>query len=278
MDDLPTLGLLTGISYVSGLDYYKHINERFARIAKDTPRLAGAVMVPNPPMVMVSVNCDRYATSLVAEDWPAVAEYLLTAVGRLVAAGADVLCIASNTGHIAAEHIAARHPALQLLHIADTTARYAESRGWRKVGLLGTAITMRQPFLKERLARHRLDVLVPEGLEDQETLFGIIMHELSAGRLPAAAREFVCSLVSEMAARGADAVILGCTELELLFDGETDMDLQGPHASDRAPSVSGRAAVPAPALPLLPSGRVHMEAAACLAAGIRGVSEYMPSR
>lgn len=289
LDDLPTLGLLTGISYVSGLDYYRHINENFDAAAQ-ARGFIGLVMAPNPQMVLVSVNCDRYASSLIAADWDTVHAYLLQAVARLVAAGAEVLCIASNTGHIAAERIAAAHPSLPLLHIADCIARHARARGWRRLGLLGTAITMQQPFLQARLARHGLDITVPAAAVDQERLFRIIMEDLSRGRFPREARVFIARVVRDLAARGVEAVILGCTELELLVEGtegdsgtgaDQSQDAEGDIANERdggeradrrQTSSDGIDMV----LPLLPSGRLHMDAAVRVAAGLDTVADYLP--
>ena len=181
-------GVLTGISYVSGIDYYKGINELVrSRIPK------GHLFSPNPMMVMISVDCDQYAYNLINKNWSGVQKYLLTGsrvsawttlyarpnsnhtyqsgVDKLVKAGIDFLVIASNTGHIGVPAIRHRYPDLPILHIADCTARAITAQGIKCVGLLGTEPTMRERFLIARLEQHGLRVLVPDSEQDMSRIF-----------------------------------------------------------------------------------------------------------
>ena len=121
------LGLLTGVSYQSGLDYYKNINEQYMQLV---PK--GKLMPPNPSLVMVSVDCDEYASMLVAKEWDAVSQYLSRGVERLVKAEPDCcLVICSNTAHLAVPLVRQLHPTLPILHIADVTARATPAEAFK---------------------------------------------------------------------------------------------------------------------------------------------------
>ena len=169
-----SLGILTGISYVSGVDYYKGIHER---VLAETPKRF--LMPPNPHIVMVSVDCDEYAQYLTSGDFEAVSAYLLKGVDKLVAAGCDLLVIASNTGHICVPTVEAAYPDLRVLHIADCCAYQMKQRGITDVGLVGTQPTMEQAYLYDRLARHGIRTVVPENGATRAEVYRIIYEELS---------------------------------------------------------------------------------------------------
>ena len=213
-----TLGILTGISWVSGRDYYSEINT-----ACVSASVVGKVIPPNPLIVMVSVDCDEYASLLDAQAWKEVAHYLADGVARLVAAGADLLCIASNTGHICLPEVARRFPTLGYVHIADCTARAVLhdlnadlDLGDVVVGLLGTEPTMRQNYLKDRLALHGIKTIVPEADAELAQIFDFIKTELGADIFKPSTKQYFVSSIARLVARGARGVILGCTEIELL--------------------------------------------------------------
>eukprot|EP00729_Bicosta_minor_P011019 gene11019-13632_t len=155
------LGVLSGISYVSGIDYYKGINEGYAALVGKKH-----LMPPNPLMVMVSVDCDVYAKMLVAREWEGVSQHLLKGIDRLVLAGCNMICIASNTGHIVYPAITSKYPDVSVLHIADATAAAIKAKGLDTVGLLGTEPTMRERYLRDRLQHHGITTLIPEKDED----------------------------------------------------------------------------------------------------------------
>lgn len=232
----PTLGILTGISYVSGLDYYKGINER---VLANTPKCH--LMSPNPSLVMVSVDCDEYVYYLNTKSFGEVAEYLLTGVRRLVAAGCDILVIASNTGHICVPAVEEEFPNLKILHIADCCAFELKNQGFSRVGLIGTKPTMEEDYLKSRLLRHGITTLVPEEEQAQEEIYRIIYEELSYNVFLDESRIKMVKAIRELGEQGAEACILGCTEIELLVQQE--------HV---------------PNFPLLPSAEIHIRAAANL--------------
>jgi aspartate racemase len=153
-------------------------------------------------------------------DWHALTGLMIEAAGRLERGGADMILICTNTMHRMANEVAASVSA-PLLHIADPTAEAIKAAGKRRVGLLGTAFTMEQDFYKGRLAeRHGLQVLVPQE-EDRRSVHRIIYEELVAGQIRADSRETYRSVIARLIEQGAEAIILGCTEIMLLV-GEED--------------------------------------------------------
>jgi aspartate racemase len=244
----PTLGILTGISYVSGLDYYKGINEI---VMAGRPK--GHLMAPNPAIVMVSVDCDLYAHYLTLKDFEAVDEHLLAGVRKLVAAGCDLLVIASNTGHICVPVVEVQFPKLKILHIADCCAYQMKKQGFTKVGLVGTKPTMEEDYLKSRLARHGITTLVPEAEQTREEIYEIITQELSYNVFRDESRARMVNVIRELEAQGVEACILGCTEIELLVQQE--------HL---------------PTLPLIPSAAIHIQSAAGILLGKVALEAYTP--
>lgn len=152
-------------------------------------------------------------------DWTGLAERMVEAARRLEAGGADILLICTNTMHRMADAVQ-EAIAIPLLHIADPTAERIKSAGIRTVGLLGTAFTMEQNFYKGRLAtRHGLDVIVPDDA-DRATVHRIIYEELVAGKILPASRDAYRAVIARLVDAGAEAVILGCTEIMLLIRPE----------------------------------------------------------
>ncbi len=243
----PGLGILTGISYVSGLDYYKGINEK---VMAGTPRCH--VMSPNPPMVMASVDCDEYVHYLTHAS-ARVADHLLAGVRSLVAAGCNTLVIASNTGHMAVPAIVDEFPELGVLHIADCCAAELKGRGFSRVGLIGTKPTMAEDYLKSRLMLHGITTLVPEDEQIQDEIYDIICQELSYNVFRDESRAKMVEVIRGLEARGAEACILGCTEIELL--------VQEKHVPD---------------FPLLPSAEIHIQAAANVLLGKLELEDVLP--
>ena len=244
----PKLGILTGISYVSGLDYYKGINEK---VLADTPRCHS--MSPNPPIIMASVDCDEYVHYL-THSFAKVADHLLVGVRSLVAAGCDMLVIASNTGHIAVPAIVNQFPDLGVLHIADCCAAELKGQGFSRVGLIGTKPTMVEDYLKSRMLLHGITTLVPEDEQTQDEIYDIICQELSYNVFRDESRTKMVDVIRGLEARGAEACILGCTEIELLVQEE--------HV---------------PGFPLLPSAEIHIQTAANVLLGKVELGDVLPA-
>lgn len=205
------IGLIGGMSWKSSAEYYRLINEG----VRD--RLGG---LHSARCLLWSFDFADIEVLQRTDRWGEAAALMVDAAERLERAGADFLVIATNTMHIAAPQIQAAVK-LPLLHIADPTAARIKAAGFSRVGLLGTAFTMEQDFYKGRLTdRHGLEVLVPDDA-DRVTVHRIIYDELVQGRVVAASRLAYRDVIARLIARGAEAIILGCTEIMLLV-GEQD--------------------------------------------------------
>lgn len=205
------IGLIGGMSWESSAEYYRIIN----RGIRD--RLGG---VHSARSLMWSVDFGEIERLQHQGEWDRLAEEMRDAARRLERGGADFLLLCTNTMHRMADEITTA-VAIPLLHIADPTAEAIRAAGFRRVGLLGTAFTMEQEFYKGRLrTTHGLDILVPEA-EDRRIVHGIIYRELVAGHVLPASREAYREIIARLVARGAEAVILGCTEIMLLVS-DTD--------------------------------------------------------
>ncbi len=218
------IGLIGGMSWKSSAEYYRLINEG----ARD--QLGG---LHSARCLLWSFDFADIELLQRTDRWEEAAALMVDAAQRLERAGADFIVIATNTMHTAAPQIEAAVK-LPLLHIADPTAERIKAAGLRRVGLLGTAFTMEQDFYKGRLVdKHGLEVLVPDAA-DRATVHRIIYEELVRGEIVAASCEAYRQVIARLIARGAEAIILGCTEIMLLV-GEADsavplFDTTGLHA------------------------------------------------
>jgi aspartate racemase len=201
-----TIGLIGGMSWESSAHYYATLNRETAR------RLGG---LHSAPVILNSVDFAPIEALQRAGDWAAAGDILADVARNLAAGGAEVLGLATNTMHIVADAIAAATP-MQFIHIADPTAAALLADGYGTVGLLGTRFTMEMPFYRERLEARGLEVLVPE--IGRTNLNGIIYEELCLGVVREESRRIYVDAIAALAARGAEAVILGCTEINMLID------------------------------------------------------------
>ncbi len=204
------IGLIGGMSWESSAEYYRIINQA----VRD--RLGG---LRSARCLMWSFDFGEIEALQHAGRWDDAAALMIDAARRLERGGADFFLICTNTMHRMAEQVQAA-VAIPLLHIADATAERIKAQGFRRVGLLGTAFTMEQDFYKGRL-RHRfgLDVLVPEA-DDRAVVHRVIYQELVQGRAEPASRDAYRAVIARLVERGAEAVILGCTEIMLLVKPE----------------------------------------------------------
>ncbi|WP_421233460.1 aspartate/glutamate racemase family protein [Aeromonas jandaei] len=200
------IGLLGGMSWESTVSYYQALN-RGVRA-----KLGG---LHSARVLLNSVDFAGIERLQHAGDWPATARLLAAEARKLQDGGADFLLIGTNTMHKVAPEIEAAID-IPLLHIADATARRLQADGIQRVGLLGTRFTMEQDFYKGRLQTHfGLEVLVPAEAE-RERVHRIIYDELCLGEIRDASRAEYLAIIAGLAAAGAEAVILGCTEIALL--------------------------------------------------------------
>lgn len=200
------IGMIGGLSWESSAEYYRIIN----RLAQQ--RLGG---VHSARTLMYSFDFGEIESLQHSGDWQAATRLLIDAAQRLERGGADFLLICSNTMHRMADDVAAAI-SIPLLHIADATAKRINEAGIGRVGLLGTAFTMEQDFYKGRLARRfGLDVIVPKS-DDRQTVHDVIYRELVRGEVRSESRARFRAVIDRLVADGAEAVILGCTEIMLL--------------------------------------------------------------
>lgn len=208
---MKTIGLLGGMSWESTVGYYRAINEGVRKA------LGG---LHSARIVLYSVDFDPIEKMQHAGDWAATADALSMAAKRIQAAGADFLLICTNTMHKVAPDVQAAVD-IPLLHIADATGERLAREGIESVGLLGTAFTMEQAFYKDRLVdRFGLNVLVPVE-KDRQIVHDVIYQELCLGKVVEESKGQYLRVIDQLAAEGAEAVILGCTEIGMLV-GQAD--------------------------------------------------------
>jgi aspartate racemase len=224
---MKTIGLIGGMSWESSIEYYRIINEETKK------RLGG---LHSAKSVMVSVDFAEIETLQHEGHWDEAGQMLAKVAQDVERGGADLLVLCTNTMHkVADEMQASVH--IPLLHIADATAQRIKAAGLTRIGLLGTRFTMEQDFYKGRLIeKHGLEVLTPDEVE-REIVHCVIYDELCLGLIQDESREAYKRIMAGLVERGAQGIILGCTEIELLV-----------HAQDCA-------------VPLFPTTRIHAEAA-----------------
>ncbi|WP_288352999.1 aspartate/glutamate racemase family protein [uncultured Marinobacter sp.] len=203
---MKTIGLLGGMSWESTQTYYRLINEGVKS------RLGG---LHSAKLVLYSVDFAEIEALQHQGDWPATARILSGAALSLENAGADFLMIGTNTMHKVAPEVEEAIN-IPLLHIADATAKVLTQDNIQRVGLLGTRFTMEQAFYRERLEAAGIEVVTPDAPQRAE-VHRVIYEELCQGEIQAASREAYLAVINSLAEQGAQAVILGCTEIGLLI-------------------------------------------------------------
>lgn len=205
------LGLIGGMSWESSAHYYRMINEQ----VRDA--LGG---MHSARLLLWSFDFADIEAMQRAGDWGAATQAMVAVARQLEGAGATAVVICTNTMHLMAEEVQAAI-GVPLLHIADPVGEAIQSLGLARVGLLGTAFTMEQDFYRVRLAqRYGLEVLVPEA-DDRTHVHRIIYEQLVQGRVLDASRVVYQGVMQRLVDRGAQAIILGCTEIMLLV-GDDD--------------------------------------------------------
>lgn len=203
------------MSWESTAEYYRLANVLVAE------RLGG---LHSARLLLASVDFAGIEELQRAGDWAGAGAELAEVARSLQAGGAELLVLCTNTMHLVADAVTAAVD-LPLLHIGDVTADAVRAAGLRRVGLLGTAFTMEQPFLRERLGSHGLDVLVP-GADDRALVHRVIYDELCRGVVREESRAAYREVMARLVADGAEGIVLGCTEIELLVgDGDADVPL-----------------------------------------------------
>ena len=201
-----TIGMLGGMSWESSAEYYRLANELVRE------RVGG---LHSADCILLSVDFADIESLQASGSWDDAGKLLANAAGRLEAAGADLLLLCTNTMHKVADQVAdaVRIP---LLHLADATAAAIQDAGLRTVGLLGTAFTMEQDFYRDRLRSNGLTVLVPDA-DNRALVHSVIYEELCLGIITPASRAAYVGVIDRLVEAGAQGVVLGCTEIELLI-------------------------------------------------------------
>ncbi|WP_261558846.1 aspartate/glutamate racemase family protein [Frankia tisae] len=225
-----TIGMLGGMSWESSAEYYRLANELVRARLGD---------LHSARCVLFSVDFAAIEAMQAAGRWDEAGVVLAAAARSLVAAGADLVLLCTNTMHKVADQVQAAID-VPLLHLADATAAAVTTAGLRTVGLLGTAFTMEQAFYRDRLTAAGLRVLVPRAA-DRALVHRVIYDELCRGVVREESRQQYVAVIERLAAAGAEGVILGCTEIELLVRRQDSP------------------------VPVFPTTRLHVEAAVDLA-------------
>lgn len=225
-----TIGMLGGMSWESTAEYYRLANQLVRE------RLGG---VHSARVVLDSLDFADVEVLQADGRWDEAGALLADRARAVVAAGADVVVLCTNTMHLVIEDVE-QAVDVPVLHIADAAAARIRSAGLDRVGLLGTAFTMEQDFYRDRLAGHGLEVLVPEA-DDRTLVHRVIYEELVRGVVSETSRAAYRDVIARLVERGAQGVVLGCTEIELLV-GDADSPV-----------------------PVFPTTRIHVEAAVDLA-------------
>ncbi|KRF39238.1 aspartate/glutamate racemase family protein [Terrabacter sp. Soil810] len=220
------IGLLGGMSWESSAEYYRLANELVRE------RVGG---LASARLLLHSVDFAEVERLQAEDRWDEAGVLLAAAAAGLEAGGAELIVLCTNTMHKVAPAIE-EAVSIPLLHIGDVTAHAVRAAGLRRVGLLATAYTMEEGFLRERLAGHGLTVLVPDA-DDRALVHRVIYDELCLGVVTEESRQAYREVIARLVAAGAEGVVLGCTEIELLVD-QSDSHV-----------------------PVFPTTRLHVEAA-----------------
>jgi len=215
MFEMKTIGLVGGMSWESTLEYYRIINET---VKEKLNKLHSA------KIIMYSVDFEEIELLQHKGKWDELTSLMIEIAQRLEKAGADFIVICTNTMHKVAEDVE-KSVEIPLLHIVDVTAEKIKAKGINKVGLLGTRFTMEDNFYRDRLRKHGIEAIIPSEKE-REIVHSVIYNELCLGVIKESSREKFKEIIKNLAKRGAEGVILGCTEIPLLVkQGDVDLPL-----------------------------------------------------
>ena len=206
------LGLIGGMSWLSTRTYYEHIN-RLVQAQRDRRSSA--------PLLIESLDFASLICLQAAEEWSRAAGVLCDSARRLEAAGATALIIGANSMHKVADEVAAA-VSIPLIHIADCVAERVKADGRRKVALIGPRNVMVEAFYRQKLIQRDIELL-PPAMNFVETLDRIIYDELMLGKASRQAERELKTMAVELQRGGAEAIVLGCTELEMVVDVDANV-------------------------------------------------------
>lgn len=202
---MKTIGLIGGTSWESTSEYYRIINQE---VNKRLGRLNSA------QLVLYSVNFNEVERNMSKGRWDLTSDTLCKAAVKLTAAGADCILLCTNTLHMNAEDIR-RSVSIPFIHIADATSALIKEAGYTKAALIGTKFTMQEDFLKSKFEAQGIEIILPEEPE-MEILHKIIFDELCKGIITEDSRDMYLQIMDNLAEKGTQCVIFGCTEISML--------------------------------------------------------------
>lgn len=202
---MKTLGLIGGTTWISTVDYYRHIN----RLTNE--RAGGAEAAR---LILYSVNFAELMAFVNADDWDAVGRFLSAIAITLERAGADAIVLCANTTHLSAD-VVQSSVSVPLLHIVDAVAKEICEQNIRKIGLLGTRFTMEKDFFRERLAQYDIETIVPDDA-GRTFVHDSIYNELGKDIFKDETRAAYLEIIDDLRDCGAGGVVLGCTEIPML--------------------------------------------------------------
>ncbi|HCP31656.1 TPA: aspartate/glutamate racemase [Candidatus Acetothermia bacterium] len=209
------IGILGGTSPESTVSYYERITREYTR------RFGNYAY---PEIVIYSVSFQEFVAWQREGNWDAIATKMAEIFCILADAGAEIGLIAANTLHRVFDAVANESP-IPLLHIVDATAAVIKAKNFSTVGLLGTRYTMQEAFYVDRLTSHGISTIIPEK-NQQEEIHRVIYEELTRGIIKPSSKDHYLAIIASLKERGADGIILGCTEIPLLVqDGDCDLPL-----------------------------------------------------
>ncbi len=210
---MKTIGLIGGTTWVSTLEYYRIINETV------NERLGNA---HSAHCILYSIDFEETIQQHI-DDWDVIADSFVDIAKKLEQAGADFVVICANTIHKIADDVQ-KNINIPILHIVDVTAEKIQETGIKKIGLIGTKYTMGEAFYRQRLKeKFNIETIVPDQKE-QEIIHNIILNELTYEIINPASKQKYIDIINNLVAKGAEGIILGCTEIPLLIK-KNDVDI-----------------------------------------------------
>jgi aspartate racemase len=209
--NMKVLGLIGGTSWYSTVEYYSYLNRAVNDAYGNNT---------NPPLILYNLNQQKIHDLQAVNDWGAIAVLYTQAAKRLRAGGADGIIFCANTPHKVYAQVA-RNLEIPILHIADATGAAIKKSGLKKVGIVGTLYTMQDGFIGDWLKEHYgIESIVPTSANSQRELHRIIQQELQLGVFKPASRTYVLQQIEELRKRGAEGIVLACTEFPLIIKPE----------------------------------------------------------
>ena len=203
---MKTIGIIGGISWVSTVDYYRYLNTGINEVA-------GGLNFAK--CIIYSFNFADIKKNNDANDWDATLKLITDASHHLQNSGAEAILLAANTMHVIADKLQ-QQISIPVIHIADATAKAIQQNGLTKIGLLGTRFTMEMDFFTSRLNAKNIEVLIPKD-EDRGFIHHTIFEELGRSIFTKETKQKYLQIIEDLVSKGAEGIILGCTEIPLLI-------------------------------------------------------------